>query len=315
MLWSTGVTVHLLYAAVVCAEASAVHVVSGHVGAEVSIHCSGSWTTNNSSERHNMYFCRGLCSRENILIQAASESMDVTRQGRYSMEVDKEDGTFSMTIKRLRRTDAGPYQCGVEGNLHVWHQEVTLIVVDESTVPLGSSPATTPIQAGADAELPLPRGSSASGTAPSPAASTLPAAEDKTNQTATTYLKDTTVVIIVSVSLGVLVCAIIPLIFYRHWWSNAGEVTRTHLHTNCFHSLCDLKPKKSIHMCLNESCCLFVSEGQNKGQPENCEENADVASTQAAASLQPLDAEPESSIHNSSQYAGVYQALNPKTLD
>ncbi|XP_068448704.1 CMRF35-like molecule 8 isoform X2 [Clinocottus analis] len=277
MLWSTGVTVHLLYAAVVCAEASAVHVVSGHVGAEVSIHCSGSWTTNNSSERHNMYFCRGLCSRENILIQAASESMDVTRQGRYSMEVDKEDGTFSMTIKRLRRTDAGPYQCGVEGNLHVWHQEVTLIVVDESTVPLGSSPATTPIQAGADAELPLPRGSSASGTAPSPAASTLPAAEDKTNQTATTYLKDTTVVIIVSVSLGVLVCAIIPLIFYRHWWSNA--------------------------------------EGQNKGQPENCEENADVASTQAAASLQPLDAEPESSIHNSSQYAGVYQALNPKTLD
>lgn len=41
---------------------------------------------------------------------------------------------------------------------------------------------------------------------------------------------DTTVVIIVSVSLALLVCAIIPLIFYRHFRSNPGEVTHAHRH-------------------------------------------------------------------------------------
>ncbi|XP_034411212.1 CMRF35-like molecule 2 isoform X2 [Cyclopterus lumpus] len=216
MLWSPGVTRHLLYAAGVCAEASAVLEVSGHVGAEVSIHCSGSWTTDNSSERHNMYFCKGVCSKENILIQTASKRLDVTRHGRYSMEVNGGDGAFSVTIKRLKRTDAGTYHCRVEDTLHGWHQEVALIVADASTVPLGSPPSTTPIQT-------LPQGSFASGTEPSPAASTRPAADEKTNQTATPYLKDTTVVIIVSISLALLVCAIIPLILYRHLWSNAGQ--------------------------------------------------------------------------------------------
>ncbi|XP_075946547.1 uncharacterized protein LOC142948411 [Anarhichas minor] len=260
---------------VACAEASAVLEVTGHVGAEVSIHCSGSWTTNNSSQHHNMYFCKGVCSNESILIQTASKRSAVTQRGRYGMEASGGDGAFSVTIKRLQRTDAGTYHCGVEGTLNVLHQEVKLIVLDASTVPLGSPPSTTtPLQPEAET---LPQGSSASGTEPSAAASTLPATEDKTNQTAATNLKDATVVIIVSVSLALLVCAIIPLIFYRHWWSNA--------------------------------------EGQNKGEPEYCEENADVASTQAAVRLQSLDADPESGIHNSSQYASVYQALNPKTLD
>ncbi|XP_068582964.1 CMRF35-like molecule 8 [Cebidichthys violaceus] len=256
------------------AEASAVLEVTGHVGAEVSIRCSGSWTANNSSERHDMYFCKGVCSEESVLIQTASERLAVTQRGRYGMEAGGGDGAFSVTIKRLERTDAGTYHCGVKDTLNVWHQEVKLIVLDASTVPLGSPPSTTPLQTEAET---LPQGSFASGTEASAAASTLPATEDKTNQTAANNLKDTTVVIIVSVSLALLVCAIIPLIFYRHWWSNA--------------------------------------EGQNKGEPEYCEENADVASTQAAVRLQSLDADPESSIHNSSQYASVYQALNPKTLD
>ena len=47
-----------------------------------------------------------------------------------------------------------------------------------------------------------------------------------------------------------------------------------------------------------------------------CEETADVAS-QTAVSLQPLEpyADPESSMHDASQYAAVYQALDPKTLE
>lgn len=51
-------------------------------------------------------------------------------------------------------------------------------------------------------------------------------------------------------------------------------------------------------------------------QSNYCEETADVAS-QTAVSLQSLepDANPESSIHNASQYAAVYQALDPKTLE
>ncbi|KAK9539854.1 hypothetical protein VZT92_002343 [Zoarces viviparus] len=253
---------------VACAEASAVLEVTGRVGAEVSIHCSGSWTTNSSSQHHNMHFCKGVCSNESILIQTASNRSAVTRRGRYGMEASGGDGAFSVTMKRLQRTDAGTYHCGVEGT----HQEVKLMVLDASTVPLGSPPSTTPLQTAAET---LPQGSSASGTEPSAAASTL--AEDTTNQTAATDLKDTTVVIIVSVSLALLVCAIIPLIFYRHWWSNA--------------------------------------EGQNKGEPEYCEESADVASAQAAVRLQSLDADPESGIHNSSHYASVHQALNPKTLD
>lgn len=48
-----------------------------------------------------------------------------------------------------------------------------------------------------------------------------------------------------------------------------------------------------------------------------CEENADVASFQAAVRLKSLepDADPESSAHDPSQYAAIYQALDPQSLD
>uniref|UniRef100_A0A8C2WM77 Immunoglobulin domain-containing protein n=1 Tax=Cyclopterus lumpus TaxID=8103 RepID=A0A8C2WM77_CYCLU len=109
MLWSPGVTRHLLYAAGVCAEASAVLEVSGHVGAEVSIHCSGSWTTDNSSERHNMYFCKGVCSKENILIQTAN--------GRFSL-YDNTTGAFVIVrLDNLTSEDSGTYRCGVDVDL------------------------------------------------------------------------------------------------------------------------------------------------------------------------------------------------------
>lgn len=52
-------------------------------------------------------------------------------------------------------------------------------------------------------------------------------------------------------------------------------------------------------------------------QSDYCEENTDGASTHSAVRLQALEAgaDPESSIPDASQYAAVYQALDPKTMD
>ncbi|XP_077427103.1 uncharacterized protein LOC144055194 [Vanacampus margaritifer] len=60
-------------------------------------------------------------------------------------------------------------------------------------------------------------------TVPLPPASVKPTTEEQTEQRATTKLSDTTVVIIVSVSLALLVCAAIPLIFYGNWRSGAAQ--------------------------------------------------------------------------------------------
>ncbi|XP_023276386.1 CMRF35-like molecule 3 isoform X2 [Seriola lalandi dorsalis] len=262
---------------VVCVKTSAVLEVSGHVDGEVSIQCSVSWTKDNSSEHSNMYFCKGVCSRENILIQTERKRSAVTRRGRYSMEVDRGDGVFNVTMKKLKRSDAGRYCCGVGKTFSVLYQEINLIVLDASTVPPGSPPSTTTLQTEAET---LPQGSSHSSTESSPAASTLPTTE-KTNQQATVNLSDTTVVIIVSVSLALLVCAFIPLVFYGHWRSNAGE---------------------SRHEV-------------NKGEADFCEGNADGSSTQLTVRLQSLEPDPESVAQDASQYAAIYQALDPKALD
>lgn len=52
-------------------------------------------------------------------------------------------------------------------------------------------------------------------------------------------------------------------------------------------------------------------------QADYCEESADVASTQAAVRLQSFepDAGQGSSAQDASQYAAIYQALDPKSLD
>ncbi|XP_060922699.1 CMRF35-like molecule 5 isoform X2 [Limanda limanda] len=214
-----------------------------------------------------MYFCRGVCSVENILIQSKGKRSAVTWRGRYSMEVNSGYGVFNVTIKDLKRADAGRYRCGVENSVEVLHQEVNLIVLDASTVP-PASPGS------------LPSGSFQSTAEPSPAALTLPTTE-KTNKQATINLTDTTVVIIISVSLALLVCALIPLVFYGHWRSNAG-------------------PSRLE---------------ANKGEADYCEENADGAFTQGMVKLQSLQPDPESSAQDASQYAAVYQALDPKTDD
>ncbi|KAK2815864.1 hypothetical protein Q5P01_026331 [Channa striata] len=261
----------------VCLNASEVLEVSGRVGGEVSIHCSGSWSTDNSSE-YNMYLCKGVCSRENILIQHGRKRRAVTRRGRYRLDVNRGHGSFDVTIVRLKRADSGKYCCGVERSFDMSRQDVRLEVLNSSMVPPGSSPSTI-LQSEADVRS---QGSFPSSTEPSPAALMSPITE-KTNQRVTTSLTDTTVVIIVSVSLALLVCAVIPLIFYGHWRSNAGQ----------------------------------NSQEENKGEDDYRAESKDVASAQTAVRLQPLkaDADPESGAQDSSQYADTYQALDPKSLN
>lgn len=103
--------------------------VSGHVGGEVSVFCSR-WSTDNSSELDRVYFCKGVCSGENVLIQADRTTPAVTRNGRYSMMADRGHGAFNVTISKLRRADAGRYLCGLAKTLEGLHQEVNLRVID-----------------------------------------------------------------------------------------------------------------------------------------------------------------------------------------
>ncbi|XP_028269433.1 uncharacterized protein LOC114440940 isoform X2 [Parambassis ranga] len=258
----------------VCAQAVKVMEVSGHVGGEVSIRCSGS----NSSEHNSMYFCKGACTSGRILIETERRRSAVTQRGRYSMKADRGDGAFSVTIKKLKRGDAGRYLCGGD-QVNGSHQEVDLRVLDASSAPAGTPPSTTTMLK-IEAET-LSWANFLSVTEPSPATITLPSSERKTNQQESASL---TVVIIVSGSLAVLVFAIIPIIFCGRWRTN--------------------------------------TEGQNrpegrKGQAGRCEENADTPPTQVAVGLQAFEpeADPVSDAHDTLQYAAIYQALDPKTLD
>ncbi|KAM3624528.1 uncharacterized protein V6R79_024609 [Siganus canaliculatus] len=193
------------------------------------------------------------------------------------MAVDQRDGSVNVTIEGLERADAGTYHCGVGKTFIVMYQEVNLIVLGASTVPPGSASSTTSTQTEAVNALLLHNSSTSSATLSS---ATLPPAGEKTNQEeAATKLTDTTVVIIVSVSLALLVCAIIPLIFYAHCRSNPERQT----------------------------------DEAMKGEADCC----DGASAQDAVRLQPLqkDADAESSGEDASQYAAIYQALDPQSLD
>lgn len=115
-------------------EVSAVMEVSGHVGGEISIRCSANWTADNSSEHYNLYFCKGTCSRQNIVIQTTRRRIGGTRRGRYSVEVDRDDGAFKVTITRLERADTGTYHCGVGKTVIVLYQEVKLTVLNGMSV-------------------------------------------------------------------------------------------------------------------------------------------------------------------------------------
>lgn len=104
---------------------------NGEVGGNVSIHCFGSWSAVNISELDSVHFCNGICSAENTIIQMEMEmSSSVKWDGRFSMELDGEDGVFTVTINKLKRTDTGIYLCAMSRSLKLTFQEVSLKVVD-----------------------------------------------------------------------------------------------------------------------------------------------------------------------------------------
>lgn len=83
---------------------------------------------------------------------------------------------------------------------------------------------------------------------------------------------DATVVIIVSVSLALLVCAVIPPIFYGHWRSNVGEATHVYRHTLL--SLHDVNQHGDVDMkfkIISLLVCFRKSEqpGRKQGRGES----------------------------------------------
>ncbi|RVE75604.1 hypothetical protein OJAV_G00000250 [Oryzias javanicus] len=94
-------------------------------------------------------------------------------------------------------------------------------------------------------------------------------------------LTETTVVILVSGSLALIVCAVIPLIFYRHWQTNADHSRLT----------------------------------GNTDEGSHYEDYAED-SIHATVGLQSLqEVLPESSGEDNHQYATVYEGLDPKSLE
>uniref|UniRef100_A0A674MNB2 Immunoglobulin V-set domain-containing protein n=1 Tax=Takifugu rubripes TaxID=31033 RepID=A0A674MNB2_TAKRU len=165
--------------------------VTGHAGEDVSFRCSGNWTTENSSEHLNVFFCKGMCSRENTIIQSPGTTAAVVRMGRYSLQPIRGDGALEVNITKLKPADAGRYYCGVGDAVIVLYQEVNLKIcishplfhVKASTVPPGSAALTsTTLQAAAntDSNLFLPTAE------PSPF--TQPTARGKTNPRAAARL-------------------------------------------------------------------------------------------------------------------------------
>ncbi|PWA14876.1 hypothetical protein CCH79_00014279 [Gambusia affinis] len=266
---------------VVSLDASEVLEASGHVGGNVSIHCFSSGSPVNVSELHSAHFCKGVCSGGNTIIQMEMMSSAVTRYGRYSMESNGGDGgVFTVTINGLRKADAGSYRCGMAGTWNVTYQEVRLKVVDALTVPAGSSiTQSTVLQTG----LLSPRGGFSSSSGASDVPITLPPSGRKRTQKEANNFTDTMVVIIVSGSLAFLVCAIIPLIFYRHWRNMAGEIRLS----------------------------------ANKNEDDCCQENVDTACSQVAVGVQTSeeDNHPGSGADDGLRYAAAYEGLDPRSLE
>ncbi|XP_055084837.1 uncharacterized protein LOC129457066 [Periophthalmus magnuspinnatus] len=253
-------------------EAPDVLQVSGHIGEELSIHCFSQWATNGSNEQYNTFFCKGPCSNENLLVKKNQSA--VTQKGRYKME--NNSAIFSVTIRKLKRKDAGRYFCELQQNGSMLSQEVIVRVMESSPAPLGSVPHHPTVETAA-----LSWDSLSSSTLPTaPGLTPLPTSGGADKEP-TSSLTDTTVVIIVSVSLALLVCAIIPLIFYGHWRSSGED-----------------------H--------ILNTAGENKPGVEYSDEHTDVPLAQTTVALQ---TDPDTEAPDAAQYASIYQALDPQSLD
>lgn len=121
-----------------CVDVLAALEVTGHVGEDISIQCSGNWTTENTSEHFNLYFCKGNCSREKTLIQSPRATAASVQMGRYSLQAVRGDGAFKVNIMKLKTADTGRYYCGVGKTVIVLYQEVSLRVQNDGRSTVGS---------------------------------------------------------------------------------------------------------------------------------------------------------------------------------
>nr|XP_055060137.1 CMRF35-like molecule 9 [Misgurnus anguillicaudatus] len=86
-------------------------------GNEVTIMCTHILASDNKK-----YFCRDPCKDKDIIV-----STDQTSNGRFRLE-DSGNGTFTVTITDLQKSDSGIYWCGVDRVVKDTYEEVNLIV-------------------------------------------------------------------------------------------------------------------------------------------------------------------------------------------
>ena len=122
------VTCSFVLIALCTADPTAVHLshhmvreVSGYVGGNISIQCSGEWSAAGSPA----FFCKSSCSGEDVLVQTDGTQANVTQRGRYVVESGGPavDGAFTVTVVNLENTDAGSYHCASTRRSKVMHQE------------------------------------------------------------------------------------------------------------------------------------------------------------------------------------------------
>ncbi|XP_073716241.1 uncharacterized protein [Misgurnus anguillicaudatus] len=100
-------------------------------GDQVTITCTHVQASDNKK-----YFCRDPCRNKDILVAS-----DQTSNGRFRLE-DSGNGTFTVTITDLQKSDSGIYWCGVDRVVTDTYEEVNLIVykADKNT----NTPQKTP---------------------------------------------------------------------------------------------------------------------------------------------------------------------------
>lgn len=98
----------------------------GLLGGNASVHCSYL----KGNENYPKYFSKGKPRTQ--LVRLDSRGM-WARDSRFSLEDDKENKVFTVTIRNLGVDDAGLYWCGVDRWFRNFWMEVNLDVVQDLT--------------------------------------------------------------------------------------------------------------------------------------------------------------------------------------
>uniref|UniRef100_A0A4W5QCN1 Immunoglobulin domain-containing protein n=1 Tax=Hucho hucho TaxID=62062 RepID=A0A4W5QCN1_9TELE len=186
----------LLLAAVWSVCSAELITVEGYEGGEVQIRCP--YREDRSS--HQKYLCKGDCpvfNKDKVIKTEVGENS--ASEGRYSLNDNREERVFIVTINKLTINDAGKYWCGVTNSLVDDYTEVNLAV--SRAAPTINTTKTEPTAATAS-------------NPGSPTPSSL-----ATSISSTHNGSGTSVIIIVSMSMVTLLLVVSLLIVYR-WKCN-----------------------------------------------------------------------------------------------